>query len=144
MEKGIRRFGFGQHGQSLIELALSLPLLLVLLLGLADGARAYYFAGVVANAAHEGANYAARNGSATNAQVTQRACDASGLVSFGTPCPGFAATCTFSNGDATVEVRYNFSLITTSLAQAAFKVDPITIRAAARLPVMTSGTPCAS
>jgi len=46
-------------GQSLVEVALALPILLMLLLGLVDGARAYYFAGVVANAAREGARIAA-------------------------------------------------------------------------------------
>src|SRR5687768_5261332 len=91
-------------GQSLVELALALPILVLLLLGVVDGARAYYYAGVVANSAREGAVYAARNGAATVAQVTQRACDSSGIVEFGTTCPGLAVTCSFANGDATVEV----------------------------------------
>jgi len=55
-----------ENGQSLIEVALALPLLLVLLLGVVDGARAYHFAGLMATAAREGANYAARNGTATS------------------------------------------------------------------------------
>ncbi len=131
-------------GQSLIELALALPILLMLLLGLVDGARAYYFAGVVANAAREGANYAARNGTATLAQVRQRVCDSTGMVAFGSACPGLTVTCAFANGDTTVEVTYAFSLITASIADAAFKVNPLPIHAATRFPVMTVGTPCAS
>ena len=133
-----------ENGQSLIEVALALPLLLVLLLGVVDGARAYHFAGLMATAAREGANYAARNGTATVAQVTQRACDATGMVAYGSTCPGLTVTCTFLNADATVEVTYNFALITTSIAEAAFKVNPIAIRAAARFPLMTAGTPCAT
>lgn len=132
------------RGQSLIEVALAMPLLLVLLLGVADGARAYYFAGILANAAREGVNYAARNSDATRAQVTQRACDASGLAAFGQPCPGLTVTCTVASGDATVEVRYDFSLITGSIVDAAFKINPIPIRADARFPMLTAGTPCAS
>jgi len=131
-------------GQSLIEVALALPVLLVLLLGVVDGARSYYFAGVVASAAREGANYAARNGSATIAQVAQRACDSTAMASYGNACPGLRITCSFSNGDATVEVTYDFSLLTASIADSAFKLNPVPIRAAAKFPVMTSGTPCAS
>lgn len=131
-------------GQSLVEVALALPILLMLLLGLVDGARAYYFAGVVANAAREGANYAARNGTATLAQVAQRVCDSTGMVAFGNACPGLTVTCAFANGDTTVEVVYGFSLITASIVDGAFKVNPLPIHAAARFPVMTSGAPCAS
>src|SRR5439155_2146562 len=93
VNRGSRMALADQAGQSLIEVALALPILLVLLLGLADGARAYYYAGVVANGAREGANYAAHNGSATRAQVTQRVCDAMGLATFGSPCPGLTVTC---------------------------------------------------
>jgi len=131
-------------GQSLIEVALALPLLLVLLLGLADGARAFYFAGVVTNAAREGVNYAARNADATQAQVAQRACDATGLATFGSACSGLTVTCTVAGGDATVEVRYDFALIIGSVVDAAFKMNPIAIRADARFPILTAGTPCAS
>lgn len=144
LNEGRRWARSDQGGQSLIEVALALPLLLVLLLGLADGARAYYYASVTANAAHEGANYAARNATATRAQVAQRACDTTGIVAYGTACPGLSVTCTVANGDATVEVTYNFSLITASIAEAAIKVNPLVIRADARFPLMTSGTPCAS
>jgi len=131
-------------GQSLIEVALALPLLLVLLLGMVDGARAYYVAGLVANAAREGASYAARNATATRAQVTQRACDTTGIAAFGTACPGLTVACTVSGGDASVEVRLDFSLLTASITDAAFKFNPIPIRADARFPMLTAGTPCAS
>ncbi len=142
--KGSRVVLIDDAGQSLIEVALALPVLLMLLLGLVDGARAYYFAGVVASAAREGANYAARNEMATLAQVTQRACDSTGMVAFGNACPGLTVTCASANGDATVEVVYGFSLITASIADSAFRVNPLPIHAAARFPIMTSGTPCAS
>jgi len=142
--KGRKTAWADQAGQSLVEVGLALPILLVLLLGLADGARAYYYAGVIANGAREGANYAAYNGSATRAQVTQRVCDATGLVTFGSPCPGLTVTCALAGGDATIEARYNFALLTGSVVDAAFKVNPIVIRANARFPIFTAGTPCAS
>jgi len=131
-------------GQSLIEIALALPLLLVILLGMADGARAYYVAGIVANAGREGANFAARNASATEAQVLQRACDVTGFADFGASCTGMHVTCVTGDGDVTVEVRYDFALLTGSVVDAAFKINPIPVRSVSRLPILTGGTPCAS
>ena len=131
-------------GQSLIELALALPLLLILLLGMVDGARAYYFATIMANAAREGVNYAARNDAVTRAQVTQRACDETGLASFGQPCPDLTVTCTVVQSDVSVEVRYDFRFITGYLVDAVFQVNPLPIRAVARYPLLAGGSPCAN
>ena len=131
-------------GQSLIELALALPLLLILLLGMVDGARAYYFATIMANAAREGVNYAARNDAVTRAEVTQRACDETGLALFGQPCPDLTVTCTIAQDDVAVEVRYDFRFITGYLVDAVFQGNPLSIRAVARYPMLTLGTPCAS
>ena len=133
-----------EHGQSMLELGLCLPIVLLIFLGLVDGARAYYFAGTVANAAREAVNYAARNGTATQAQVTQRACDATGLASFGQPCAGLHVTCSVTGGDVSVEVSYDFSLLTGYLASEVFHVNPLGIRADARFPILTAGTPCAA
>src|SRR5439155_25151520 len=131
-------------GQSLIEVALTLPVLLVLLLGMVDGARAYYVAGIIANAGREGANFAARNANATQAQVLQRACDVTGFATFGASCPGMQVTCVTGDGDVTVEVRYDFALLTGSVVDAAFKINPIPVRSVSRLPIMTGGTQCAA
>ncbi len=131
-------------GQSLIELALALPLLLILLLGIVDGGRAYYFATIIANAAREGVNFAARNDTVTRAQVTQRVCDETGLASFGQPCSGLTVTCTVAQGDVSVVVRYDFNFITGYLADTVFRINPLPIRSIARYPLLTSGTPCAS
>lgn len=53
----------GKHasaGQSVIELAIILPILLILLLGVADFARAILFNNILVNMSREGANLAAR------------------------------------------------------------------------------------
>lgn len=144
LNKGSARFVTDDVGQSLIEVALTLPLLLMLLLGLVDGARAYYVAGIIATASREAVNFAARNATATLAQVAQRACDASGFVTFGQPCPGMHVSCSAGAGDVSVEVVYDFSLITGSVVDAAFKVNPLPIRATGRFPVLSGGTPCTS
>ena len=144
LNKRSARFVTDDAAQSLIEVALTLPLLLVLLLGMVDGARAYYVAGIIANASREAVNFAARSATATHAQVAQRACDASGFVTFGQPCPGMSVTCSVGDGAVTVEVVYDFSLLIGSVVNAAFKINPIPIRAIGRFPILSAGTPCVS
>jgi hypothetical protein len=49
----------GQSGQALVELALILPVLALILLGIVDFGRVFYTYGALANAAREGARYCA-------------------------------------------------------------------------------------
>lgn len=56
----------GEEGSALVELALSLPMLSLMLLGAAEFARLGYAAIEVSNAAHAGALYAASNASASS------------------------------------------------------------------------------
>ena len=51
--------GGRQKGQALVELALTLPLILLLVLGAMDFGRVYHTKIVITNAAREGANYLA-------------------------------------------------------------------------------------
>src|SRR5437879_9595903 len=51
--------GDKRRGQSLTEFALTLPLLLVLVAGVLDLAHTFSLAGILANAAREGARYVA-------------------------------------------------------------------------------------
>jgi len=75
-----------EGGSSLVEAAFFLPLLLLLLMGVADFGRAYYLAIEVAGAAHAGAVYGAQN--ITDTTGMQNAAklnspDVSGLVATG-------------------------------------------------------------
>lgn len=56
-----KRQGVQQKGQALVELALTLPLILLLILGAVDFGRMFYHKIVITNAAREGANYLSRN-----------------------------------------------------------------------------------
>jgi len=51
----------GEHGASLVETAILLPLFMLLLLGAVDYGRAFYLGIEVAGAAHAGAIYGSRN-----------------------------------------------------------------------------------
>lgn len=60
-----------EDGQALVEFALVLPVLLMLILGLFDVARAVWQENTLAYAAREGTRYAIVHGSASEAPVTQ-------------------------------------------------------------------------
>ncbi|MGH2377795.1 MAG: TadE/TadG family type IV pilus assembly protein [Candidatus Limnocylindria bacterium] len=61
----------GEEGQALVEFALVLPVLLMLILGLFDVARAVWQENTLAYAAREGTRYAIVHGSASEAPVDQ-------------------------------------------------------------------------
>jgi len=62
-----------ERGQSLVEVALLLPLLLVIVLGVVDIGRTYAAKSAATNAAREAALYAARDPQATADAICQRA-----------------------------------------------------------------------
>lgn len=103
-----------EKGQSLVELALLLPLLLLMLMGLLDFGRVYYVTISLHDAAEEGAAYAAahpndftgisrRAASASTGLITIREEDV--MISIDSPNP--------QPGDpVTVIVSYNFTFYT--------------------------------
>lgn len=104
------------RGQSLVELALVLPLLLMILVGVLDLGRAYYAYMGVINAAREGARFAAtappRNTSTQQAIVTRADAEATNitLASVVASCPSNAAC--LQGDPVQVTVTTNFQLIT--------------------------------
>lgn len=121
------RLAWDERGQSLVELALTLPILAYLLLGGADIARAYAIQLAVQNGARAGAESAAVDYSPTTAEAAARAVDEMDRT------PGLntgtaTVTVTFAKSDgttacsgtptvadpcfATVRVQYTFRTIT--------------------------------
>jgi hypothetical protein len=102
-----------RKGQSLVEFALILPILLIVLMGLLDLGRLYFAYVAVTDAAGEGAAYAAIYPE-DNAGIVARAQDASGglieidenLIEI-TPPPAIQ-----SGAPIAVSVAYNFTLLT--------------------------------
>lgn len=75
-----------EEGNSLVEVALFLPLLLLLLMGVVDFGRAYYLADEVAGAAQAGAVYGMQNSSDTTGMANAaklNAPDVSGMTATG-------------------------------------------------------------
>jgi Flp pilus assembly protein TadG len=138
------------RGQSFVELALAFPVLLLILLGLADFGRAFFYTSAIANAAREGAAYASLNaGTATPGTVSQKVLNETGFMPYGAPCPppdpcplsvsveqnGSPVTTTVAKGsDVKVTVTYGFRLISAYLVDRIVGTQTIQLRASATYP----------
>jgi Flp pilus assembly protein TadG len=135
------------RGQSFVELALAFPVLLLILLGLADFGRAFFYTSAIANAAREGAAYASLNaGTATATTVGYKVCNETGFVAWSptASCPGVSTTVeqngspvtgTVGKGsDVKVTVTYGFQLISAYLVGRIVDTSPIQLRASATYP----------
>jgi Flp pilus assembly protein TadG len=101
-----------EKGQSLVEMALVLPVVLVILAIVLDLGRLYYITVALTDAAGEGATYAAIN-PADTAEVISRAQDASGgFVQIGTGMVTVDAPAIAAGAPVTVTVRYDFEVAT--------------------------------
>jgi Flp pilus assembly protein TadG len=101
-----------EKGQSLTEVALMLPVLLLILAGVLDLGRLYYAYVTVSDAAAEGATYAAINPNDGDEIVSRTQAATDGLVQIdasmvGVDCPTVAA-----GAPVTVTVGYTFTLVT--------------------------------
>ena len=150
----MRRWGSrraeSDQGQSLVELALAFPVLLLILLGLADFGRAFFYTSAIANAAREGAAYASLNAGpgTTPTTVGHKVCNETGFVAYSATatCPGLVTTVS-QNGtvlapsatvapqaDVTVTVTYGFQLLSSYLVGIIVGSNPVQLRAFATYP----------
>ena len=110
----VKHAGKRQGGQSLLETAFALPVVLLVLLGIFDFSRAVYYQSVIANGAREGARYGAvpthvndHTGTVNATQATMVGLE-SGNVQIVVNWPG---------GDTVqVQVRYRMTVITPIIA----------------------------
>ena len=103
-----------EKGQSLLELALILPVLLIVLAGVLDLGRLYYSYIAVTDAAAEGATYAAMHPDVGERdEVFQRAQEASrGLVQIDNSMVEVDCPSVTSGAPVTVTVSYSFTVAT--------------------------------
>jgi Flp pilus assembly protein TadG len=110
------RFGRESRGQSMVEIALALPILLLLVLGIADLGRFAYYAIGVQHAARDAAAYAVEDLKVTDANVRLRVCgelglDAPSCAGLVVTCSrGAANTCNTAKAAPTVRVSVRFEL----------------------------------
>ncbi|MGC9399597.1 MAG: TadE/TadG family type IV pilus assembly protein [Anaerolineae bacterium] len=133
----MKRKDVRERGQSLVEVAILFPILVLLLLGVADLGRAYYAVVALRDAAEEGALYAAID-PANLTEIRNRAVHASsGLVTFEpdrvtrSPSSGFQA-----GEPVTVTVTYDFEFYT-PIIQTFFDGGTVTLRGEAVNVILT-------
>jgi Flp pilus assembly protein TadG len=126
-----RRRDDTRSGQGIVELALALPLLLLLMLGTIDIGRVFFDYVQLRNAVREGAGYGARVPTDT-AGITLRV-NRHGIPAGTTVAVACTGDCTTTNGVpngvGTIEVTatHTFTPVTTSFLQSWFGMGPITI-----------------
>jgi Flp pilus assembly protein TadG len=112
-----RRRGQAECGQSLLELAILLPVLLLVLLGILDVGRLYMTMVAINDAAAEGASYAASYPTRTE-QIQQRAAESSTALT--TIDPSMVVVTYVdppsSGQPITVTVEYDYDLMTPVLS----------------------------
>lgn len=120
-----------EKGQSLVEMALLLPVLLLMLLGLLDFGRVYYAMVAMNDAAQEGAAYAAMRPN-DHAGISARAAAAStGLITIQPGDVMFVPPDSLQAGaPVTVIVSYDFTFYT-PVAQSFFGDNTVTLQAQA-------------
>ena len=127
-----------RRGQSLVELAVALPFLLLIMLGTIDLGRMFFDYIQIRNAASEGATFGARNpqdSAGMIARATAHGVPTGTAISAG--CVGAGCT-SITGGDATVSVTATrvFTPVTTSFLQTWFGVGPFTMTARSSARVM--------
>lgn len=109
----VRRSSFRQpameNGQALVELALSLPLLMLLLLGAAEFARGAYAAIEVSDAAKAGVQYGAQNATAASDTTGVQDAAAAGAPDITLGSTTVSISCICSDGSASTCLRTDCS-----------------------------------
>ena len=127
MRRDLRR----ERGQSLVEFAVLLPILVLILMGVLDFGRVFYAYTTIANAAYQGAVCASMGSGACPAGA---ASTATAEVN-GTLPGGVTTTVTGAGGAAgsavTVTVLYNFQPVTTAI----LGLTTVPVRASASMPI---------
>jgi Flp pilus assembly protein TadG len=101
-----------QKGQSLVEVAITLPVLILIMAGILDLGRAYFTYVALSDAAAEGAAYAAINPGDTT-QIVERAVESSnGLVTLSQDQVTVQSNSLTAGSPITVTVTFDYALIT--------------------------------
>lgn len=120
----------GSRGQSLVETAFVLPVLLLILLGLFDFGRAIYAYNAVSNSAREGVRLAIvdQNSTAITAEAKRAAL---GLAAASVDV-NFSQSCAIIGCTATVTVQHQWSAITPIIGGL---IGPITLSSTTDMPI---------
>ena len=128
-----------QKGQSMVEVAIALPVLIMILVGILDLGRAFFTFIALTDAAAEGAAYAAIHPSHTT-QIRERAADSSnGLVELEVEMVSVDYAELTAGYPITVAVQFEYDLITPFI-QAIVPGGTITMRATVAQAIIDVGS----
>ncbi len=104
----------GEKGQSMVEIALTMPLLLLILMGILDLGRAYFTFVALSDAAAEGATFAAIHPTDVTEITARAAGSTDGLVTLAPEMVSvtFDGAAVTDSSVVTVTVQYNYDLLT--------------------------------
>lgn len=117
-------------GNTLVEFALLLPILILILMGIFDLGRAFYAHNVITNAAREGARYGVAHPDGS-VQAVEDAAEGF-IVGLDPDELTIAATCS-SSETVRVEITYDFYVVTPLMAQFLSGQDHITLTSVATM-----------
>ena len=130
------RFGKSERGQALVEFALVLPILLILLLGIIDFARAWNVYQVLTDAGREGARGAVVDNGLDEAGIQNVVIAAAGRAGIGLDASDITITLGTNRGDpTTVSISYSHPLRYVGWALGLFGSDgniPMTVTSTMR------------
>jgi Flp pilus assembly protein TadG len=106
-----------ERGQSLVEVALTLPLLLLIVMGILDLGRAYLTYITLSDAAAEGAAYAAIYPADTAQAIARAAYSSDGLVVLSPDMVSVDWNGTGAGNPITVTVEYEYQLLTPFISE---------------------------
>jgi Flp pilus assembly protein TadG len=128
-----------RRGQGIVELALSMPLLLLLLLGTIDVGRVFFDYVQLRNAVREGAGYGARMPSDTagiTLRVNRHGIPSSTTVSVSCDDCGTSGGQATGTGTIKVTADHTFTPVTTSFLQSWFGLGPINLSVTSEMRVL--------
>ncbi len=130
-----------KRGQNLVELALLLPILLIIVIGILDLGRSFYYYVAITNAAREGARYAAVHpGSGDPAVRTHVSNELSPAIMIDTNDVHVARTMVPGQpSEITVTIAYHFDLVAGEFwSRTLGWANPMTVSSTASMPVTSS------
>lgn len=138
MQKIYKKNKHPRRGQSLVEMALVLPIVIMLMLGLLDFGRAFYTLVALHDAADEGASYAAIRPNDT-AGIQQRAAEAStNLINVQVSDVSVIRPASITSGQPiTVTVDYFFTLYT-PFVQSLFEDGELVLHGTSTHPIIST------
>ncbi len=121
-------------GQAMVEMALLLPLLVLLAIGMVDLGRAFYYKEAITNVAREGARYGASYPRALPSEIEAKALQENdGLITGITVVPDDG---NMSDDTVSVTASYKFTLITPLMKGFFGGSDTVTLTSTSRMPVL--------